>query len=179
MTLALRYNLRRYRRSQVLRMRVRSDGTVHVTAPLRVSLRVIEAFVHDKQPWIEQMLGKFAANPEKRVGEGTPAEYRSTKRTALALVNERLRYFNTLYHFTVGTVAIRNQRSRWGSCNRRGNLNFNYRIALLPPELQDYLVVHELCHIGEFNHSAAFWSLVARTQPNYKLLRAKIRRLGL
>ena len=93
--------------------------------------------------------------------------YLKHKEAARVLVHERITYFNNLYQFEYGRVAIRDQRSRWGSCSRKGNLNFNYRIALLPPQLADYIVVHELCHLREFNHSKHFWNLVARAVPDY------------
>jgi predicted metal-dependent hydrolase len=97
-------------------------------------------------------------------------EYLLHKESARALVHERLKHWNTFYNFTYGRIAIRNQRSRWGSCSKKGNLNFSYKIALLPPNLADYLIVHELCHIGEFNHSNRFWDLVGRAIPDYKAL---------
>src|SRR4051812_2511641 len=86
--------------------------------------------------------------------------YLEHKPAALDLVNARLAYFNAFYNYKYNKVTIKNQFSRWGSCSRKGNLNFNYRIVLLPPELADYIVVHELCHLGEFNHGQKFWDLV-------------------
>ncbi len=86
-------------------------------------------------------------------------EYKLVVATARALVQNRLRYFNQFYQCRIGKISIRKQRSRWGSASKSsGNLNFNYRIAYLPPELADYLVVHELsCHLVEANHSSRFW----------------------
>ncbi len=105
-------------------------------------------------------------------------QFLSNKEAALALVTSRLEYFNTFYNFKYNKVTIRNQSSRWGSCSRKGNLNFNYRIALLSPELADYIIVHELCHLGEFNHSRKFWELVEKTMPNWQTLRNKLREHG-
>lgn len=96
--------------------------------------------------------------------------YKENKIIARSLVNERLRHFNKHYNFTYGRVSIRNQKSRWGSCSSKGNLNFNYKIALLPSHLADYVIVHELCHRGQFNHSQKFWDLVGETLPNYEKL---------
>ncbi len=91
------------------------------------------------------------------------------------IVGERLTFFNQAYNFTYKRIFVRDNRSRWGSCSAAGNLNFNLRLTLLPPELQDYVVIHELCHLGELNHSPRFWALVARTQPHFKKIRKILR----
>ncbi len=93
------------------------------------------------------------------------------------LASERLEFFNKSYNFPYNKITIRNQISRWGSCSKRGNLSFNYRIVLLPLELADYIIVHELCHLGEFNHSKKFWDLVARTIPHWKKLRRELKKV--
>ncbi len=97
------------------------------------------------------------------------------KESARKLVHERLEYFNQLYNFKYNKVAIRNQKTRWGSCSRRGNLNFSYRLALMEPRLADYIIVHELCHLKEFNHSQNFWDLVAQQFPDYRELRKRLK----
>jgi len=74
-------------------------------------------------------------------------------------------------------VSIRNQKTRWGSCSRQKNLSFSYRLFLLPPRFCDYVIVHELCHLKEMNHSPKFWALVARTFPDYKKLRREMKAL--
>jgi len=84
-------------------------------------------------------------------------------------VVSRIEYWNSFYHVSYKRVFIRNQRTRWGSCSSLGNLNFNSRIMRLPPELRDYIIVHELCHLKEFNHSALFWNLVSKTIPDFKI----------
>jgi len=103
------------------------------------------------------------------------ASYLKHKEKARVLVMERLAEFNKIYGLAPNRIAIRNTKSRWGSCSKKGNLNFNYRIVFLPPKLADYLVVHELCHIQEFNHSQKFWDLVAVAVPDYKKLRKELR----
>ncbi len=105
-------------------------------------------------------------------------EYLAHKKAARSITLARLQFFAAHYGITHGRISIRNQRTRWGSCSKKGNLNFNYRIALLPPELQDYLIVHELCHIKQFNHSPAFWDLVGQQVPEYKKLRSQLRVFG-
>lgn len=102
--------------------------------------------------------------------------YTDHKEAARQLIHTRLAHFNTHYHLTYKRVALRNQRRSWGSCTSLGNLNFSYKILFLPPELADYIIVHELCHLKELNHSERFWSLVAETIPDYKEKKAALKK---
>jgi predicted metal-dependent hydrolase len=115
----------------------------------------------------------FFAIKKKR---NTRARYLRHKEQARALVHERIRFYNQFYNFRFNRIAIKNTKSMWGSCSAKGNLNFNYRIVFLPPPLADYLIVHELCHLYEFNHSKRFWNLVAATIPAYKELRKELKK---
>lgn len=101
--------------------------------------------------------------------------YTEHKELARELVHKKLQQWNAVYQFTYGRVAIRNQRRCWGSCSSQKNLNFNYKILFLPDHLQDYLIVHELCHLQEFHHGPAFWELVAQTLPEYKNHRRELK----
>ena len=105
--------------------------------------------------------------------------YIKYKSPAINLIKERLEYYNQFYNYEWGRVAIRNQKTRWGSCSKKGNLNFNYKIVLLSPKQTDYIIVHELCHLKEFNHSQKFWDLVSTTIPDYKEIRSSLRTNGL
>ena len=121
------------------------------------------------------------SRPRKKISKKKVASHSSFhlhKKVALELCHARLAHFNSFYNLSYKKVSIKNQTSRWGSCSRRGNLNFNYRIALLPPEIADYIIVHELCHLGEFNHSKKFWDLVAKTVPDWNKLRAQLKEEG-
>jgi predicted metal-dependent hydrolase len=111
-----------------------------------------------------------------QTGRGDYLKYKSTAR---ALVLSRLEYFNQFYNFKYNSVRIKNQKTRWGSCSKKGNLNFSYKLALLSPWQADYIIVHELCHLGEFNHSQKFWALVAQTIPDYKKIRQELKRVNL
>ena len=104
--------------------------------------------------------------------------YLKYKIVALELAQRRLEYFNTFYNLKYNKIVIRNQKTRWGSCSKRGNLNFNYKIALLPEKMADYIIVHELCHLAEFNHSKNFWNLVAMQIPDYKETRDDLHKNG-
>lgn len=103
------------------------------------------------------------------------SEYLEYKNQAFDLVKNKLEHFNKFYNFKYNKVTVRNQSTRWGSCSKSGNLNFNYKLALLPENLVDYVVVHELCHLGEFNHSKNFWDSVARVIPDFKDRRQELR----
>ncbi|MDO8530527.1 MAG: M48 family metallopeptidase [bacterium] len=113
----------------------------------------------------------------RRPRRGTRVNYLKYKEAARELVKRRLEYYNRLYQFKIGRVSIKNHKSRWGSCSKKGNLNFNYKLALLPPEMADYVIVHELCHLGEFNHSKNFWKLVAMSIPDYLEIKNKFKKI--
>ena len=87
---------------------------------------------------------------------------------AMKVIPERVEYFSKLMGVTYGRITIRNQKTRWGSCSSKGNLNFNCLLMMTPPEVIDYVVVHELCHRKEMNHSKQFWSEVEKVLPDYK-----------
>ncbi len=112
-------------------------------------------------------------------GKVATATYERHKEAARALVHRKLNEFNRHYGFTYHRVAIRDQHSRWGSCSKKGNLNFNYRLALLPERLVDAIIVHELCHLKEFNHGPRFWALMAETIPDHKVRKAELNKVSL
>jgi len=114
----------------------------------------------------------------KRKATGTLA-YKKHKEAARGLVHAQLAHYNEHYGLKWGRVSIKNTRSRWGSCSKKGNLNFSYKLALVPPELADYVVVHELCHLAEFNHGPNFWKLVAETIPDYERRREALKNMKL
>lgn len=165
----IKYTTRQNRRSKHLRLVVHPDGRVVVSVPMRVSSEFIDKFVASKKDWIEDSLKRFASIPvSPHKIKSSKADYKKYKEMARTLVHEKVIKWNQHYKFKVGKIFIKNQKSRWGSCSRKGNININYKIALLPDHLADYLIVHELCHIGQFNHSQKFWDLVGQTVPEYK-----------
>lgn len=169
-------SIKRSKRTRSVRLVVYPDGRVAVTAPWFVGLRTINNFVASKSEWIKEKLAHFKKHPQPLVPKHTKKNIAQYKKKARQLVEARIKHFNAVYNFKFQRIAIRNQKTRWGSCSKKGNLNFNYKIVLLPLELADYIVVHELCHLGEFNHSRSFWALVEKTIPNFRELRGQLRK---
>lgn len=175
------YEIKESARARHARITIHPDGRVVVTKPPRVSVRSIERFVEEKRAWIElhrsRLVRKRSKEPRielPRPRRGSRA-YKEAVAAARVLTTERLAYFNEFYGFTYGSISIRNQKTRWGSCSARNNLSFNYKIVYLPSELSDYIIVHELCHTKQHNHSDKFWAQVERQVPSHGELRKLLR----
>ena len=168
-------------RAKKIRITVYRSGVVVATKPLRASNLQIEKFIRAKTRWIEDKLAHFLTLPVVTPAprKSSKKEYLENKVAAGKLVQEKLLHFNQFYNFPYNKISIRNQKTRWGSCSQTKNLNFNYKIIFLKPEQQDYIIVHELCHLAQMNHSKAFWNLVAQKIPNYKEVRKTIRTFAL
>lgn len=172
----LGYTLKVSKRARHMRLAVYCDGAVVVTAPWWVGQSKVEQFVAHKSRWILDKLNYFKRFDGQVFFKRSKRDFLEQKAAALALVQARVAHFNTLYNFTFKRIAVKNPKTRWGSCSKKGNLNFNYRLVHLPERLVDYVVVHELCHLQEFNHSRKFWELVGKTIPNYVELKRELKR---
>ena len=106
-------------------------------------------------------------------------EYQKYKEECRKLARERLEYYNAFYNFKYNKIIIKNQKTKWGSCSSLGNLNFNYKILFLTERQRDYIIVHELCHIRQMNHSKDFWVLVEQTFPDYAMIRGQLKKINL
>ena len=151
------------------------DGQIIVRCPRRKSRQEVQAFVERHRNWIEKNLVKLT--PSDRV-KLSPRELETLRERARVLVEARLKFFAPKVGVTYNRVTIRAQRTRWGSCSSLGNLNFNCLLALVPAEVLDYVVVHELCHRKELNHSDRFWQEVAKVLPDYKIRRKWLKEQG-
>ena len=152
------------------------SGEVVVRCPLRMSNADIRRFVESKSGWIEKHLEKQTA--AARLPAFTTEQLQVLARQARQTIPERAAYFAPLVGVTYGRITIRSQHTLWGSCSSKGNLNFNCLLTLTPPEVLDYVVVHELCHRKEMNHSARFWAEVGRVLPDYRVWRKWLRENG-
>lgn len=171
----LEYTLRVSDKAKRGRITISREGKVILTKPKRVSLESVEKFLILKADWVFKSLEKFKNLPNRLDTKNTKKEYLENKNKALTLAKSRIEYFNNIYNFKFNRVTIKNQKTRWGSCSKRGNLNFNYKIALLPVHISDYIIVHELCHLKEFNHSQRFWDLVAIAVPDYLIIMKELK----
>lgn len=156
-------------RRKTLSIRITQEGNLEIRAPLGMPKREIEAFLKEKAQWIEthraKVLAEYAQGQEAPLGEEEILTLAEQMRQRLP---EKLNRHAASMGVTFGRVTIRCQQTRWGSCSGKGNLNFNCLLMLAPEEVLDYVVVHELAHRKQMNHSALFWQEVAGECPDYK-----------
>jgi len=174
----IKYSVNFSKRARKLKIALHYDGRCVATVPFGFSERVVRKFIEKKSDWLLDHL-KYFESVRNSAPRNTSGDFSDNKEKAFILARERVDYFNRFYGFSVGKINIRAQKTRWGSCSRKGNLNFNYRIAHLPRELSDYIIIHELCHLGSFDHSKRFWDLVEKTAPNHAELRRRLKIEGI
>ncbi len=153
-------------RRKTIALQLTPAGELVVRCPSRMRPDAVEAFVESKALWIEKHLSRQRAYQEEP--PFSAAELDALADRARILLPQRVAAFAPQVGVTYGRITIRRQRSRWGSCSSQGNLNFNCLLMLVPSEVLDYVVVHELCHRKHMNHSAVFWAEVERVMPGYR-----------
>ena len=161
-------------------IQVKADGSIIVRAPKRMRDEDIDAFVLEKADWIEKALEKVQKARERaeQYAPLSEQEINNLANEALLRIPPRVEHFAALMGVEYGRITVRNQKTRWGSCSGKKNLNFNCLLLLAPEEILDYVVVHELCHLKEMNHSPRFWAEVERVLPDYKERRLWLKRHG-
>ena len=162
------YQLIRSRR-QSLGLEIKPDGTLLVRAPYKMRIKDIEAFIAKKSGWINRQTEKLRQAKARQNSAVilTEEEIRRLTEEAKAYIPQRVAHYAEALGVTYGRVTIRHQRTKWGSCSSKGNLNFNCLLMLMSPEVIDSVVVHELCHRKEMNHSKRFYDEVLRVFPSY------------
>lgn len=169
------YKLKRSKRAKRMRLAVYCDSSVVVTSPFGVNQSLIEKFLSEKKQWVWDKIYFFKSVDSKAIRTFSHGDYLENRESALSLVNERVKLYNKVYNFTFNKISIKNLKTRWGSCSCKKNLNLNYKVVFLPQKLQDYIIVHEMCHLKEFNHSKKFWALVGKTLPDYLDIKKELR----
>ena len=153
-------------------IQVNVDMSVTVRAPRWAKNKDIDKILQEKEAWIhkhiEQIRKQRAVYEANKIDKLTDDDIKELTQKALKVIPERVKYYAEFIGVNYGRITIRRQKTRWGSCSSKGNLNFNCLLMLTPPEVIDYVVVHELCHRKEMNHSKNFWNEVEKILPNYK-----------
>lgn len=151
-------------------LHISSDKQVIVKVPAGTPDSVAIEFIKEKKNWIIKQISKIERQDElaKEMGSLSAEEIKSIKKKAKILIPQRVEYYANISGISYNKIAIRLQKSRWGSCSREGNLNFNCLLVLMPLEILDSVVVHELCHRLHMNHSKEFYAEVLRIFPEYK-----------
>lgn len=164
------YTLTR-RRVRNINLRVRADGSVAASAPTRLAVKWVDAFVASRADWVRAAQARAArrAAAEQQQNDALPS-----KEDALAQITALCRAYYPQFSAVcprgqMPKIAVRDMRTRWGSCSlKTGTLAFARRLCVMPPAAQEYVVVHEFCHFSHPDHSPAFWAAVAQVLPDYK-----------
>lgn len=161
------YTLIRSQR-KTLSISVTPEGVL-VRAPMRLPKARIDEFVLSRRDWIDRQRALLDEREKELSGirPMTREELRELIQRASEVIPQRVAHYAALAGVEYGRVTVRSQRTRWGSCSAKGDLSFNCLLMLAPPEVLDSVVVHELCHIKELNHSPLFYSHVLRVFPDY------------
>ena len=157
-----------YSSRKTLAIQILPDGSVKVRAPKRCPKSTIECFLNEKVSWILKHVNKAMQNPPVMKNLLSVQERNRYIKIARDIFTQKTAYYASILNVTYGRISIREQKTRWGSCSSEGNLNFNWRLIFAPEEVLDYIVVHELAHRREMNHSQAFYAIVKSILPDYK-----------
>ncbi|MFP4514762.1 MAG: M48 family metallopeptidase [Parcubacteria group bacterium] len=172
----IKYKIINSYRAKHIRLALYPDKTIIVTKPFLCSNKTVEKFIISKKDWIEKKFQYFDKLPKKK--KFSREHYLENKEIARKLIQTKVDKYSNDLALDYQRISIRAQKTRWGSCSKQGNLNFNYKIILLPEYLQDYIIIHELCHLKELNHSKRFWDLVASICPDYKKHRQELKNIN-
>ena len=156
-------------------IQIQPDGTVLVRCPRYMSDSRVEELVKEKEAWIRKKLAMQPGPAEPMSAD----QIHTLAHMALQHIPQRVAHYAAVMHVTYGRITVRNQRTRWGSCSSKGNLNFNCLLMLAPPQVVDYVVVHELSHRIHMNHSEAFWATVETYMPDYAKWRKWLKSNGM
>lgn len=147
---------------------IKSDLTVIVRAPFFTSERTIKKLIEEKSPWIEKKLKEIENRNNSSLPEFSDIELEAFRQKTKELISPKVEYFAKILGVSFNKLSVKKQRSVWGSCSAKRNINFNLLLCLCPDNVVDYIVVHELCHLKQLNHSRLFWKEVQKILPDYK-----------
>ena len=172
------YDVRLSKRAKRMSFVVHWDGRCELVLPesKRISKLAISLFVRSHRGWVAHNTAKQKKNADKIPlhHQGIPTEL--VRERSLEIIHDRIDHYCLIHPFKLEGVKVRSYKTRWGSCSQNNRLCFHYKLSLLPNELAEYVVIHELCHTVHFNHSKKFWSLVGEFCPEFKEKRKKLKR---
>lgn len=166
--MVVKYSLKRNPKTRTLRVTIKEDGVVFASAPMWLSVAKIEKFLHQKSDWIARKIRLMENRGERIHLPKGKKDYLQNKEKARKIIMQKTKEVCQKLDLKFTKIRIGNQKTRWGSCTRNGVLSFNYKLIYLPEILCDYIIVHEVCHLKEHNHSYRFWALVGTLFPNWK-----------
>ncbi len=155
-------------RRKTIALEITASGEIILRAPQFAAASDIERFVKKHSGWIRKHMEKIQKESENPLSKLSDDELRLLYKKAKEEITGRVSHYAPLVGVTYGKITVRCQKTRWGSCSSNGNLSFNCLLMLAPREVLDSIVVHELCHRKEMNHSKRFYSEVFRVFPDYK-----------
>ena len=165
----LNYRIKKSSKAKRVSIRIDQNRQVTLTMPARFPEYLAKQFIAQKQAWIEDKLSTIPDNIY------TQEHYKQHKEKARKIISARVQDWAQIMGLSYNRLSIRHTNTRWGSCSSKRNLNFSYKLIFLAPELMDYVIIHELAHLVEMNHSKRFWNIVATYCPDYSDYRAKLR----
>jgi len=160
------------------------DKKIKVRVPRRASKAQIEEMLKAKHDWILKTLDKIEQRNTAEAREYEEAkplsseEVKKLKKEARNHLASLTEYWAEKIGVSYGRISIRGQKTRWGSCSSKGNLNYNYLLILCPDDVIEYVVIHELCHRIYMNHSKRFWEKIEEFCPNYRQARKWLKQNG-
>lgn len=168
---------------RTISVEIKPDLSIVVRAPIKMADRDIKNFIIEKTPWIEKHLVLMKERAIKarsllNLQPFTDKELKALKIKALSEIPNVVNYYSRLIGVSYSKVSFRKQKTRWGSCSAKGALSFNILLALCPESVVHYVVIHELCHRKQMNHSKRFWAEVNRFCPDYKACRTYLKKQG-
>lgn len=143
------------------------DARLIVRAPRRVSEEKIKKAISEHLDWIEKHIAKQQLKMQNHPMP-TAAEEAELRKQAKKILPAKTAYFANFMGLKYGRITITGAKTRFGSCSSKGNISFSYRLMTYPEEAVDYVVVHELAHLVEMNHSPRFYKIVEKILPDYK-----------
>lgn len=162
---------------KTLTIQITEDIHLLIKAPVRMSEREIYRFLKQKQFWIYKQAKRELSNAKNRI-KRSEKEIQELREKAREILTVKSKVYASKLGVSFNKIRIGNQKTRWGSCSSKGTISYNWKLVLMPDEIMDYVVVHELCHLLEMNHSPRFWQLVEEVLPDYKAYRTWLKRHG-